>query len=285
MRRRPAIPAPAFRRFMTIVRRLRRECPWDREQTHRSLRQGLIEEAYEVVETLDHDDIAELKNELGDLLLHIALHATIAEEEREFTMQDLLDSTCEKLIRRHPHVFGDLRLRNAGEVVHTWEKLKMAEGRSSVLQGIPRRLPALQKAMRVQQRAAKVGFDWTHERDVWAKVREELEEFRRALAGKNHRKREEEFGDLLFALVNYARFVRVHPEDALRHTIDKFIRRFRHIENELRRRGKDIHASTLEEMDALWNEDKRLHAPRRRARNGMRTGNGNRGTRTVQRKT
>ena len=257
MRRRPGIPIKEFRNFVSIVRRLRRDCPWDRKQTHRSLRHGLIEETYEVIEALDGNDLNGLRHELGDLLLHIALHATIAEEAGEFSLRDLLSSASAKLVRLHPHVFGNARARSAEEVRKNWEQLKLQEGRTSVLEGVPRHLPALQKALRIQQRAATVGFDWTDEKDVWAKVREELEELRGALRKGTAREKEEEFGDLLFALVNYGRFVDVHPEDALRHTIDKFTRRFRYIETVLAQNGKDIHSSTLKEMDAIWNEAKR----------------------------
>jgi len=239
------------------VRRLRRDCPWDRKQTHRSLRDALIEEAYEVVEALDLNDRGELREELGDLLLHIAMHATIAEQASEFTLKNVLTDISDKLIRRHPHVFGKKRARTANDVKKNWEALKMGEGRTSVLDGVPRWLPALQRAQRVQERTARVGFDWKRKADVWKKVREEMEELRRELDGVSARRREEEFGDLLFALVNYARFVGVNPENALRATVEKFTRRFQHIERELGKHGKDVRTSTLEEMDGLWNEAKR----------------------------
>jgi tetrapyrrole methylase family protein/MazG family protein len=264
-KRLPPIPATDFATFLRIVRRLRRECPWDRKQTHRSLRDGMIEEAYEVIESLDDGDTAALRHELGDLLLHIALHATIAEERGEFTLREVLAAINAKLIRRHPHVFGTTRVRGAEHVKQNWARLKMKEGRASILEGVPKGMPALQRALRVQERAAGVGFDWKKRDDVWKKVREELEEFRETLAGANGRRREEEFGDLLFALVNYARFTGINPEHALRGTVDKFTDRFRHIERELAHRGRDISASTLEEMDALWNEaKKRPSRPRKR---------------------
>jgi XTP/dITP diphosphohydrolase len=253
----PPIPTRAITRFLRIVRRLRAECPWDREQTHRSIRHSLIEETYEVIEALDANDLAALKNELGDLLLHIAMHATIAEQAAEFTLKDIVTAITEKLIRRHPHVFGGVTAGSSHEVKQNWERLKMREGRSSLLDGVPKGLPALQRALRVQERAAKVGFDWKREADVWAKVREEGEELKRAIKRKNSRKREEEFGDYLFSLVNYARFIGVEPESALRGTVEKFTRRFQYIERELQRRKKDIHSSTLEEMDALWNKAKK----------------------------
>jgi tetrapyrrole methylase family protein / MazG family protein len=260
----PAIPVNEFRKFVSIVRRLRKDCPWDRQQTHRSLRESLLEETYEVLESLDNDDIQELRNELGDLMLHVVLHGTIAEQSGEFTLAEVLDSISKKLVRRHPHVFGTTRVSDAEEVTRNWETLKLEEGRSSLLQGVPRRMPSLQRAYRIQQRAAKVGFDWKKAEDVWEKIREELGELRKALRKKNAKEQEEEFGDLLFALVNYARFLRLNPENALRGTTEKFISRFRYIEKELAHRGKDVHGSSLEEMDALWNEAKRKRLRKRK---------------------
>ena len=256
-RRYPQIPKKEFSDFVRIVRRLRHECPWDREQTHQSIRHSLIEEAYEVVETLDENNLEELRKELGDLLLHVVMHATMAEQEKEFTLKGVVEGISEKLIRRHPHIFGTRKVMNAQEVKHNWERLKMAEGRESVLEGVPRHLPALQRASRIQERAARVGFDWKKRKDVWKKVEEEAGELKRVLRTRNKKRREEEFGDFLFALVNYARFVDVNPENALRSTIEKFERRFRYIETELKKAGKDIHDSTLEEMDEHWNKAKR----------------------------
>lgn len=256
-RRYPTIPVREFRKFVSVVRRLRRDCPWDRKQTHRSLRESLLEETYEVMESLDNTDMLELRNELGDLMLHIVLHGTIAEQAGEFTIAEVLDGITKKLVRRHPHVFGSTRVSGAEEVRSNWEKLKLEEGRSSLLEGVPRQMPSLQRAYRIQQRAAKVGFDWKRADDVWEKIREELRELRKALRKKNPKEQEREFGDLLFALINYARFLHVNPENALRGSTEKFIARFRYIEKELARRGKDVHGSSLEEMDALWNEAKR----------------------------
>ncbi|MCC6395918.1 MAG: nucleoside triphosphate pyrophosphohydrolase [Bacteroidetes bacterium] len=264
----PPIPTADFQAFVRVVRRLRRDCPWDRKQTHKSLRHALIEETYEVVQALDDGDMRELSKELGDLLLHVVLQATIAEQNGEFLLREVLVQETEKLIRRHPHVFGTTKVKNSEEVKQNWERLKMKEGRTSVLEGIPRYMPALIRALRVQQRAAKVGFDWENEEQVWKKVREELEEVREALRGKKHVKREEEFGDLLFALVNYARFLRINPENALRGTIEKFTSRFHYIEAQLAKKGKTAHDSTLEEMDELWEQakkKKRLRARRRPA--------------------
>jgi len=258
----PPVPTSQFARFVRIVRRLRKECPWDRKQTHRSLRESLIEEAYEVIETLDRGDLKALSGELGDLLLHVAMQATIAEEAGEFALDDVLKQISGKLVRRHPHVFGSVQVAGAEEVVRNWEALKMREGRRSVLQGVPPGMPALQRALRVQQRASAVGFDWKRPADVWEKVSEELQEVRSA---RGHVRREEEFGDMLFALVNYARFVGVNPEHALRGTVNRFTERFQYIEQALARRGKSPHKSTLKEMDALWEEAKRKVLHRRRS--------------------
>jgi tetrapyrrole methylase family protein / MazG family protein len=249
----PAAPTADFAQFIAIVRKLRKECPWDRKQTHRSLRDGLIEESYEVVEVLDQNDLKGLRGELGDLLLHIALQATIAEQKGEFTFRQVLREINAKLIRRHPHVFGTRAVRSASDVKRNWDALKWEEGRTSVLEGVPKHLPALQRAQKVQERAARVGFDWRKRAHVWEKVREEMEELRRELGPGKARRRQEEFGDFLFALVNYARFVGVNPEEALRGTIEKFTRRFERIERELERRGRSPHESSLEEMDEIWN--------------------------------
>ncbi len=246
-----------FQQYMTIVRRLRKECPWDREQTHRSIRHSLIEEAYEVVESIDEDNVQELKAELGDLLLHVALHSVMAEEEKAFTIEEVVQTSMEKLIRRHPHVFGDTKVNSAHEVKTNWEKIKMAEGRESLMQGVPKELPALLRAYRLQEKASKVGFDWKRKSHVWKKVEEEVRELQRAERKKAQADTEAELGDLLFALVNYARFLHVNPELALRKATEKFTKRFRGIEQALQRRGKRIEHSTLEEMDNLWDEHKR----------------------------
>jgi MazG family protein len=253
----PGIPIKEFKKLVDVVRTLRHECPWDREQTHQSIRHSLIEEAYEVVEALDTNDLDELRKELGDLLLHVVMHATIAEQAKEFTLGGVIDGITTKLIRRHPHVYGNRKVRDSKEVKENWEKLKMEEGRNSVLEGVPAQLPALQRALRLQEKAAKVGFDWSRESDVWGKVLEEVGEFKSALKNSRLRKREEEFGDFLFALVNYARFINVNPENALRQTTRKFERRFSYIEKELKKHRKDIHKTTLREMDVLWNKAKK----------------------------
>ncbi len=249
-----------FERLLLIMKQLRSECPWDRAQTHDSIKGHTIEEAYEVVEAIDHGNFEDLKSELGDLLLHVVFHAEIAEGDGRFCISDVLAGIIEKLIRRHPHIFGDVKVDGADDVKRNWEQIKLAEGRDSIIDGVPAVLPALLKAHRVQEKASKVGFDWPDQEQVWDKVREEMEELREAV-GRAEPDRdgiEEEFGDLLFALVNYSRFVRVNPEDALRKAVDKFSQRFRHIERRMREEGMDMRNSTLEEMDRYWEEAKNL---------------------------
>ncbi len=250
-----------FSEFVAITQRLRRECPWDKEQTHGSIRYNLIEEAYEVVEAIEEEHWDELRKELGDLLLHVVFHANIAEERGEFTLDDVIRGITEKMIFRHPHVFGATEVTGAEEVKVNWEKLKMKEGRISVLDGVPKEMPALLRAHRLQEKASKVGFDWKHRDDAWKKVEEETGELHEALARGNAPEAEAELGDLLFAIVNYSRFLEINPEHALRRTIEKFTRRFQYVERTLKESGKDIHASTLEEMDALWNQAKKVLPP------------------------
>jgi MazG family protein len=243
-----------FEQYVEVIRRLRKECPWDREQTHSSIRHSLLEEAYEVIDAIDQNNPEELKQELGDLLLHVTLHSVMAEEEKAFAIDDLLTSAMEKMIRRHPHVFGDVKVENSGQVRANWEQLKMKEGRRSALDGIPKEIPALLRAGRIQEKASKVGFDWKESEDVWKKVNEEIQELH-AAGGSD---KVEELGDVLFSLVNYARFLDINPEMALKRTTEKFMRRFRHIEQELAKRGKKPEEVTLEELDGLWNEGKRM---------------------------
>lgn len=253
------MPAKEFEQFVEIVRRLRRECPWDREQTHESIRHSLLEEAYEVMESIEEKHWEDLKGELGDLLLHVVFHATIAEQSKEFTLREVVESISEKLVRRHPHVFGDVQVKDAQEVKRNWETYKLAEGRSSLMDGVPKELPALLRAFRLQDKASKLGFDWKNKEEVWRKVEEETKELHRALDEESRGTRpdiEEEFGDLLFALVNYARFIHVNPENALRSSVEKFIERFKYIEQSLKAQGKDIRRSTLKEMDELWEQAK-----------------------------
>ena len=245
-----------FDDLLQIMKRLRKECPWDREQTHDSIKGHTIEEAYEVVEAIDHRNYEELKNELGDLLLHVVFHSEIAEGEGRFTIDDVIAAIVDKLIRRHPHIFADVTVQDSRDVKRNWEEIKQSEGRESVIDGIPDVLPALLKAFRMQDKASKVGFDWPHRDDVWIKVEEEIGELKQAIDGVELSHVEEEFGDLLFALVNYSRFLNINPEDALRKSINKFASRFRYIEKRLKENGMDIFQTPLDVMDAYWNEAK-----------------------------
>jgi tetrapyrrole methylase family protein/MazG family protein len=252
-----------FGELVQIMARLRGEngCPWDREQTHASIKPYLLEETYEVLESIDENDPAKLEEELGDLALQVVFHAQMADEAGLFTIADVLRGINEKLRRRHPHIFGDVKADTAQEVLFNWEQIKKlerekAQGRASVLDGVPRELPALLRAHRLQEKASRVGFDWNEARQVFQKVEEELAELRAAMESEQPDRMEAELGDLLFSLVNLGRFIAVNPEDALRKTIARFIARFQYIEEELARRGTAPGQVTLEEMDALWAEAK-----------------------------
>jgi MazG family protein len=258
-----------FNEFVEIVKRLRKECPWDREQTNDSIKAATIEEAYEVVEAIEKKNYDELKNELGDLLLHVVFHTIIASESNNFTIDDVIDSIQSKLIRRHPHVFGEVKVSGSNEVKKNWEEIKLDEGRNSVLDGVPEMLPALQRAHRLQEKASKVGFDWERKEDVWKKVIEEIREMHeieRVRSQKSEDKSPEDFynqleneiGDVFFALVNYARFLDVNPENALRKTNSKFIRRFSYVEEKIKAMGKKLSDSNLKEMDFYWEESKKV---------------------------
>jgi tetrapyrrole methylase family protein/MazG family protein len=251
-----------FARLMNLMRQLRAPegCPWDAEQTHASLKRYLLEEAYEVIEAIDRDDPELLKEELGDLMLQPVFHAAIAEERGQFTMDEVLDTICDKLVRRHPHVFGTQVVKTADEQVENWERIKKTEKgeeRKSVLAGIPPHLPALMKAQKITEKAARVGFDWEHIDQVYAKVLEELKEFEETIGTDNQERMEAELGDLLFAIVNLGRFLALDPEEALRKTIERFTRRFTHIEENLHARGTSVQEASMEEMDRLWEEAKR----------------------------
>ncbi len=260
-------PVSEFDEFVTIVKRLRNECPWDREQTHESVRHLMLEEVYEVIEAIDEKDYENLKNELGDLLLHVAFNAVIAEGNRKFDLRDVISAINEKLVSRHPHVFGDVKVEGSKDVLRNWEHIKMGEGRDSLLEGVPKELPALTRAYRLQEKSSKVGFDWNSSEDAFKKLEEELHEFKEAAekkknsAGKIEESQlhelETELGDILFSIVNYARFININPENALRKTIRKYVKRFRYIEQTLKKRGKKITESNLEEMDGIWNDSKK----------------------------
>ncbi len=245
-----------FEELMNIMRRLRNDCSWDSVQTHDSIKANTLEEAYEVVEAIDEKNYPELKTELGDLLLHIVFHSVIAEGMNNFNIDDVIDSISEKLIRRHPHIFGDIKVENNSDIERNWETIKLQEGRDSVLEGVPKHLPELHKAFRIQQKAAKVGFDWEKKEDVWDKVKEEIEEMKEAESKNDLNHLEEEMGDLFFSLVNYSRFIGINPGNALRRTNEKFIKRFQYIENALAKQNKKIYDTSLEEMDKFWEESK-----------------------------
>ncbi len=247
----------AFKRLLDIMDKLREECPWDKKQTFESLRYLTIEETYELSDAILEKDINAIKNELGDMMLHIVFYAKIASETGEFDMSDVLNGISEKLINRHPHIYGEVEVKDANEVKDNWEKIKLKEGNKSVLGGVPLSLPPLVKAYRMQEKASGVGFDWEKPEQVWDKVIEEMNELKKEVEKKENKdKMENELGDLLFAIVNYARFINVNPEDALEKTNKKFIRRFQYLEEESKKLGKSLYDMTLIEMDKYWNEAK-----------------------------
>jgi XTP/dITP diphosphohydrolase len=245
----------SFQNLLDIMDELRAKCPWDSKQTFDTLRYLTIEETYELSDAIIDKKYADIGKELGDLLLHIVFYAKIGEEQKLFNIETVINGICEKLIRRHPHIFGDVQVHSVDDVKENWEKIKLKEGNKSVLGGVPNSLPAMVKAYRIQEKARGVGFDWENTKQVWDKVQEELGEFHREKE-KNSDKMEDEFGDILFALINYARFVNINPEDALEKTNRKFIRRFNYIEEKANEQGKPLSDMTLEEMEALWQEAK-----------------------------
>ncbi|HVW12555.1 MAG TPA: nucleoside triphosphate pyrophosphohydrolase [Mucilaginibacter sp.] len=256
-------PASAFERLLTIMDDLRLNCPWDKKQTLESLRHLTIEEVYELSDSILDGDMPEIKKELGDIMLHLVFYARIASETNDFTITDVLNSICDKLINRHPHIYGDTEVNDESDVKRNWEQIKLKEGNRSVLAGVPASLPALVKASRIQEKARGVGFDWEEKNQVWAKVEEEMREFRdefNAADGSeiDREKAENEFGDLLFSLINYARFININPEDALEKTNRKFIKRFQYLENKAKESGKQLHNMSLAEMDVFWEEAKKL---------------------------
>ncbi len=247
-----------FQKLYEIMRKLREECPWDKEQTHDSIKAATLEETYEMIEAIDQKDYQELKAELGDLLLHIVFHSAIGEDNKTFNTEQVIDSITEKLIRRHPHVFGDVEVKDTKEILRNWEEIKLAEGRDSVLEGVPKQLPGLARAYRLQEKASKVSFDWEKKEDVWKKVIEEIEEMHEMEAEGNQTKLEQELGDVFFALTNYARFLGINPENALRLTNEKFIKRFSYVEKKITGLGKKMSESNLTEMDKYWEESKKF---------------------------
>lgn len=246
-----------FDRILTIMDELREQCPWDKKQTLESLRTLTIEETYELADAISKNDLPEIKKELGDILLHVVFYARICSETSAFDMADVLDFLANKLIVRHPHIYGDVKAETEEEVKKNWEQIKLKEGNKSILAGVPNALPALVKAMRIQEKARAAGFDWDKKEQVWDKVQEELQEFLVEIQKQDQAKAEAEFGDLLFSLVNYARFVGINPENALELTNRKFIKRFNYLESESAKDGKVLNKMTLEEMDAYWNAAKK----------------------------
>ncbi|RXG20784.1 nucleoside triphosphate pyrophosphohydrolase [Leeuwenhoekiella aequorea] len=247
----------AIDRLLTIMNELREGCPWDKKQTLQSLRHLTIEETYELGDAILDNDLTEVKNELGDLLLHIVFYAKIGSETGDFDIADVANSICEKLITRHPHIYGDVKVENEEDVKRNWENLKLKEGKKSVLEGVPRSLPAVVKAGRIQDKVAGVGFDWEEPQQVFEKLQEELSEFKVEVDAKDQDKMEAEFGDVLFSMINYARFLNIDAESALERTNKKFIKRFQYIEAKAKENNKDLMDMTLREMDIFWEEAKK----------------------------
>ncbi len=248
----------AFDRLLTIMDELREQCPWDKKQTMESLRHLTIEEVYELGDAILENDPVEIKKELGDILLHIVFYAKIGSEQKNFDIADVTNSICEKLIDRHPHIYGDVKVANEEEVKQNWEKLKLKEGKKSVLEGVPASLPSLVKAIRIQEKVAGVGFDWEEPEQVFEKLKEELEELQHEIDVQDKDKMEAEFGDVLFSMINYARFLNINPENALERTNKKFIKRFQYLESKAQERNTPLRDMSLSEMDIFWEEAKLL---------------------------
>lgn len=251
-----ALQLKAFDRLLTIMDELREQCPWDKKQTMQTLRHLTIEETYELGDAILEDDLVEVKKELGDVLLHIVFYSKIGSETNDFDIADVCNSICEKLINRHPHIYGDVTVKDEEEVKRNWENIKLKEGKKSVLEGVPKGLPALVKANRVQDKVAGVGFDWEKPEQVFEKVQEELSELQSEIKSGNADKMEAEFGDVLFSMINYARFLNINPENALERTNKKFIGRFQYLESKAKEAGKSLKDMTLGEMDVFWEEAK-----------------------------
>ena len=243
----------AFIRLVTIMDQLREECPWDKKQTMESLRYLTIEEMYELSDAILDKDTSEIRKELGDLMLHIVFYCRIASEDNSFDIADVLNGICDKLIHRHPHIYSDVKVKDEKEVKENWEKLKLKEGKKSVLEGVPKSLPAIVKAFRIQEKVRGIGFDWDNKQQVWDKVKEEIEELKVEENNSDHDRIESEFGDVLFSLVNYSRFINVNPEDALERTNKRFIKRFQIMEEKIKNEGLDLSEMSLSEMDVYWN--------------------------------
>ena len=248
----------AFDRLLTIMDELRAQCPWDKKQTMQTLRHLTIEETYELGDAILDDDLEEVKKELGDVLLHIVFYSKIGSETKNFDIADVCNTICDKLINRHPHIYGDVKVKDEEDVKRNWENIKLKEGKKSVLEGVPNGLPSLVKANRIQDKVAGVGFDWEKPEQVWEKVQEELSEFQDEVAAGDKNQMESEFGDVMFSMVNYARFLEINPENALERTNKKFMARFQYLEKKAKHIGKSLKEMTLEEMDVFWEEAKRV---------------------------
>jgi XTP/dITP diphosphohydrolase len=247
-----------FQKLLRIMDELRENCPWDKKQTLESLRYLTIEETYELSDAIMTNDLPSLKGEIGDLLLHLCFYSRIASEQGAFDINDVIEAICQKLIHRHPHIYSNVQVENEEDVKANWEKLKLKEGKKSVLEGVPQSLPAMVKAARIQEKVRGVGFDWENKEQVWNKLQEELEELKVEVADQNKEKMEAELGDVLFSVINYARFIGINPEDALEKTNRKFIQRFQYLENASKEDGKELGSMKLAEMDQYWNESKKL---------------------------
>jgi MazG family protein len=248
--------AESFERLINIMDDLREKCPWDKKQTIQTLRQLTLEETYELTDAITEENWKAIKEELGDILLHIVFYAKIGREQNQFTLEEVINSICDKLIIRHPHIYGDVQVRDEEDVKRNWEKIKLKEGKTSVLSGVPKALPSLVKAMRLQEKAKQVGFEWENREQVWSKVEEEIQEMKEAIHENDQKKMEEEFGDVVFSMVNFARFLNIDAENALEITNKKFIDRFTQMEQAALARDRNLNDMTLEEMDAIWNEIK-----------------------------
>lgn len=248
----------AFKRLLDIMDDLRAKCPWDKKQTLESLRYLTLEEVYELSDAILSADMEEVKKELGDVMLHLVFYAKIASESNRFDITDVLNGICDKLVHRHPHIYGDVKVASEEEVKANWEKLKLKEGKKSVMEGVPKSLPAMVKSIRIQEKARGMGFDWDNKQQVWQKVKEEIEEFEIEQKVKDSQKSEEEFGDLLFSLINYSRFVSINPEDALERTNKKFIERFQYMESQLEKESLKMEDLSLDQLDEYWNRAKSI---------------------------
>ena len=250
----------AFNRLLDIMDDLREKCPWDKKQTMQTLRHLTIEETYELADAIIDEDLQEVKKELGDVLLHIVFYAKIGSEKNAFDIADVANSISDKLVDRHPHIYGDVTVENEDDVKRNWEQLKLKEGKNSVLEGVPKSLPAVVKANRIQDKVAGIGFDWEKPEQVWEKVQEELSELNDEIKQGNQKNIEKEFGDVLFSMINYARFIGVNPENALEKTNKKFINRFQYLEQKAKEKGTPLSEMSLAEMDVFWNESKKFYS-------------------------